>query len=174
MVLLREAGRCCGRWGGALGGVRWTRRRCGRLAELREACGGWSCPGGWRYGRWWLRWSFRRRMVGGNAPTDGATGVDSFSSGERGIDERVWARLLHGGEGGDDEQLRRGMEPGMGREWARVIGDGGAVTTGQADAAYDMRESKRARVGRESETAWSGVVSLNRRMSDNVSGRCGT
>jgi hypothetical protein len=62
----------------------------------------------------------------------------------------------------------------MGRERARVAGDGGTATIGLADAAYDVRESGRARVGRESETAWSGVVSLNRRMSDDVCGSCGT
>jgi hypothetical protein len=113
-------------------------------------------------------------MVGGSAPTDGATGGDNFSSSGRGIDERVRAWLLHGDKGDDDEQLWQGTKPGMGRERARVVGDRGATTTGQADAAYDVRESRRPRVGRESETTWSGIVSLNRRMYNDVSGSYGT
>lgn len=143
--------------GGASGGVWWVvvpwrmaLRAATTSMELREAYGGWQRPDEWRYRR--RRLQLRR--------------TDEPPAGGRGIDERVRARLLHGGEGGNDEQLRRGTKSGMGRERARAAGVGGA--------AYGVRESGRARVGRESETAWSGVVSLNRRMSDDVCGSCGT
>lgn len=78
------------------------------------------------------------------------------------------------------------MEPGTGREgvgWSSKpgrgsdVGDGGAATTGRVAAAYGgrerEREQERACVGRESETAWSDAVSLNRLISDDVSDSCG-
>jgi hypothetical protein len=77
-------------------------------------------------------------------------------------------------DGGDGEQLRHGAEQGTGQERAQATGDGGVATTGRAAAVYGVRESGRAHVGRESESTWSGVVSLNRRMSDDVSGSYGT
>jgi hypothetical protein len=83
-------------------------------------------------------------------------------------------RLQDGGKSGDDEQLRWGGEPRTGREgvgWSSkpgtgLAGDGRAATTGRAATAYGGRERERARMGRESETAWSGAVRL---MSDDVS-----
>jgi hypothetical protein len=126
---------------------------------LQKACDGQggAAGGGQSFGRHVVGdgfdssgWSFGRRMLGGDASTNGVTGGGGFSSGGRMSPQRTDVASTNECGCGFKMAARAATTNSFGEARSRGWVERGCrlpAMTGQADAAYGVRESGWARVG---------------------------